>query len=553
MMNIIQIITLFILFHIQIRSTISNLARNKPAFQSSTAVSLFGTAFVPEYANDDHIEISNTAASILHILKIYFSDYLLNNLEITVHDSIDGPLKLCQTVSLAVKQPTTTDFSQYNCYNCPENLNGYLVRISHQTSNISLTICDVYIEGKFFDEKVEHLLQSEHLELRYGVNDNNDVDNGGKNAIDKNYTTIFHSKTLPYSYSTPYLLIDTKDIIPRDKFEDIYVAVSLIPETMFHQNLKFCIRNYRNEDILQYQLAGILCNETHTGRYINILKYNFTNNENAFKLNEIFIYTAQRKDFNLAEFNSKSNIESMTLNGVSKIVQYMNDDVYHPSNGPGLQLLRQAERLEIAMETSTLNSICLTVYHAHQLTNDILIEVENFVTKTLVSTSTNGNFKYVHTVCCSWLCIFEVGRKAFYLFGLGVALWPEKRMEQSTSEVKDLPPPYKSINEQQPREHIFSNAYDSIIPNSQPDSHIVGISLFQPTSNAPATQLYVQHPTSLVKSIASRRARDFGYLEEARMKAQVAKYLAIAAIIVGIALGTIGLFVRVIMTVIKHR
>lgn len=88
------------------------------------------------------------------IQKFFFlTDQNLVNFQIYTSNFVANETTLCAEVTHIVKRPTSTEFSQYECFTCSETNVGSFVKIIQLDANKVLYLADVQIFGKFIRER----------------------------------------------------------------------------------------------------------------------------------------------------------------------------------------------------------------------------------------------------------------------------------------------------------------------------------------------------------------------------------------------------------------
>lgn len=62
---------------------------------------------------------------------------------------------ICKNVTTSIKIPTSTELSQYECFNCPSNAVGSFVYLEHLIESQNLQFCDIKVSGTFKKIEVE--------------------------------------------------------------------------------------------------------------------------------------------------------------------------------------------------------------------------------------------------------------------------------------------------------------------------------------------------------------------------------------------------------------
>lgn len=69
---------------------------------------------------------------------------------------MNGNEFICSTKNGPVKNAASTLFSEYECFNCENNVNGSFLYIRNTMKNLHLEICDIIVDGIFLELKGSH-------------------------------------------------------------------------------------------------------------------------------------------------------------------------------------------------------------------------------------------------------------------------------------------------------------------------------------------------------------------------------------------------------------
>ncbi|CAD5126959.1 DgyrCDS14963 [Dimorphilus gyrociliatus] len=410
-----------------------NIARNKVAFQSTSA---FPLCPYPSFVTDSDISIDNTATEPNYkCTKTSFdaeryswfavdlgNNYiiqkvcllsgkvgsLLEKFNITVGNYLQGETSFCNYVEGPVKNPTSTSFSNYQCFDCREGsaIGSFLI-ITKTIKGSRLELCDIDVAGVFHS-------QSDYKEINFKdaqlTSSPLYINHAAENAIDKNYCTTYHSKSVT---DQPYLLVTYTKlykffgfVITRrpntvNRLRHTYASVKTKPDTTFDSKALFCCKDKTHDRLTPLASLIIKCDEIYSGQFFLIHQYN-GETKLLIEIFELHIYgqlvdTFQEHKNTISQKPAIRTIKNQgTLVTPNEQSSLLDNKFFHAS--PNLQV-ETDNLIEISSDLIYLNTVCLSFDNGNTRKPNDNIEIVDYQTNEKITAELNGGYDYWHTTC----------------------------------------------------------------------------------------------------------------------------------------------------------
>lgn len=94
---------------------------------------------------------------IVFVVSLFFlpiiTDEFFTNFKIFVDDKPNGNKQECIEINKAVKKPLSIQSHQYDCFKCQGNAVGSFITIRMNDNDKHLIICDIKVEGEFYEKR----------------------------------------------------------------------------------------------------------------------------------------------------------------------------------------------------------------------------------------------------------------------------------------------------------------------------------------------------------------------------------------------------------------